>query len=135
MKENSENNNKNVEPIENMNKRRNWIGTIFSIGLVFGAVIMVFAFVNNRLAAGNTIAGGIWTGGRGSCCSTGNTTGNEDQLAQAGLDYYRANYGNSEGLEAIMEDFGCHQEITIYSNGEAVRKFSHSGGNFYDITP
>lgn len=111
------------------------------------AIILVFALVNSQIfARSSTLAGGWYGGGsccgggrsgagvpRGSCCGGGGGSYTREQLAQAGVDYYRANFGE-EDVEAEVEDFGCHQEIVIYRDGEAVRRFSFVNGTIYDIT-
>ncbi len=51
----------------------------------------------------------------------------------AGLQYYRANYGE-EDVEAVIEDFGCHQEILIYDQEEVVARFSYANDKIYDLT-
>lgn len=109
-------------------------GILFTIGLSIGALIMVFVVVNNSLSA-RTTGTGDWAGRGGSCCSVGGSSNTEDKLALSGLDYYQANFGDSEGLTAAVDDFGCHQEITISRNGEIVRRFGYSNNTFYDITP
>lgn len=142
---------------------RNASTTLISIILVFVVVIVVFAVVNSGLYARTTNALEGWTGGgRGSCCSIGvpvksdqeapadktpafssnsccsidsPAAGSIDQLSVAALDYYRANYGSTDNLEAIVDDFGCHQEITISRNGSTVKRFGYSNGTFYDLTP
>lgn len=112
-------------------------GSIISAILIVAAALAIFIIINGRISAQNTFtsAGGP-IAGRGSCCSVGNPAGSgEDQLAANALDYYRANYGNGEELTAKVDDFGCHQEVTIFEKDIAVKRFGSSGGTFYDLTP
>ncbi len=134
MEENFEVNHSSEGTQKNSDSNKKLTGGIISLVLILFAVIIVFVIVNNRLSAGGTETGG-WVGGRGSCCSVGAAASSEDQLALSGLDYYGANFGDTEGLEATVDDFGCHQEISIHRNGEVIRRLSYSNGNFYDITP
>jgi len=126
--------NDHLEFEEKKSKGRRLAGTLFTLGLLIGAVIMVFVVVNNSLSA-RTTGTENWAGRGGSCCSVGGSLNTEEQLALSGLDYYRANFGDSEGLTAAVDDFGCHQEITILRNGEVVGKLGYSNDNFYNITP
>jgi hypothetical protein len=133
MEEKFEMNSGNDDNNEKRDKGRGLTGGLVSLTLVLLAVITVFIVVNNRLSAGNTEGSGL-SGAISSCCSTGAAASSEEQLAQAGLSYYRANSGDTEGLEALVDDFGCHQEISIQRNGEEIRRYSYSNDTFYDIT-
>ena len=134
MNENFETNNdpagNNLKSIKN----RRLAVSLFGLAALVGAVIIVFVIVDNRLSARTLETGGL-IGGISSCCSADTATNSQDLLAIASIDFYRENFGSTEGLEAVVEDYGCHQEITISRNGEALRRFSHSNGNFNDITP
>lgn len=107
------------------------------ITLVVVFVLTTLIVVNNRLSArtasplsNNPVVAS------GSCCRTGNRAADgENQLAISALDYYRDNYEKTEGLAARVDDFGCHQEISISRNGVEVRRFGFSNGTFYEITP
>jgi hypothetical protein len=117
-----------------MNKN---FGKLVSIFLIIVAVLLVFSIVNSRLSArpSETVSPqqSGWIPSGGSCCSFGTTANSNDQLALAGMDYYRSNVENTNNLEAVVDDFGCHQEITIYKDGEAVIRYGYSGGSFYEI--
>jgi hypothetical protein len=134
MNENSKTNNDPAENKLKSFKNRRLAVSLFGLGALIGAVIIVFVIVDNRLSA-RTLETGDLIGGVSSCCSAETATNSQDLLAIASLEFYRENFGNTEGLEAVVEDYGCHQEITISRNGEALRRFSHSNGNFSDITP
>lgn len=135
MDEKFETKNDSAETSHKYFKSRSLARSIFSLGVLVGAVVVVFILVNNRLSASTATEIGYWTGGGGSCCSVETAANDQDILALSALDYYKANFGDIEGLEAIVEDFGCHQEITLERNGEVIRRFSHANGNFSDITP
>lgn len=122
---------------ENNLRGQKKIRSIRSIILVSIAVLLVFFIVNARLSARNnnylTQQTEGWIAGVGSCCSTGTAEASIEQLENAGVDYYAATYGQAENLEASVEDFGCHQEITITQDGRVVKRFGYAGGSFYEI--
>jgi hypothetical protein len=134
MDEKFETNNESAETKQKYFKSRSLAGRLFSLGVLAGAIVIVFILVNNRLSASTANEAGNWTGGGGSCCSVEAAANGQDSLALSALDYYKTNFGDIEGLEAIVEDFGCHQEITLSRSGEVVRRLSHTNGNFSDIT-
>ena len=120
-----------------------WKSLLF-LGL---AVILILVLVNNQFtvcssaSAGRLLAPGSCCGGgarertlASSCCGGGGGTVTQEQAARAGLDYYRANFGD-EDVETVVEDFGCHQEIVIYRDKEMVKRFSFSNGTIYELTP
>lgn len=114
-------------------------GSLFSMIMIVAVVLVVFVLVNSQLSAGGrdlaTTPRSIGLG-RGSCCSAGSSAvSNEASLASAALEYYRVTYGSVDGLQASVEDFGCHQEVTISRNNEVVKRFGYSGSSFYDLTP
>ena len=71
---------------------------------------------------------------RGSCCgvesSSTDVTG--ELLQRQGLAYYATSTGDTAG-EAVVEDYGCHQEIFIYKDGELVMRLAYAGGNLFEI--
>ncbi len=136
MTDNKEMNNGNGPNGDGRPKRKSY-GSIISAILIVAAALAIFIIINGRMSAQNAFTSAGWpAAGRGSCCSIGNLAGDsENQLAGNALDYYSSNYGNGEGLTAKVDDYGCHQEVTIFEKGIAVKRFGYSGGSFYDLTP
>ncbi len=66
----------------------------------------------------------------GGCCGGGAISNKE--LRQIGLEYYVANYGDVN-VEAVVEDFGCHQEIHIYKEGKIIKRIGYASGELYEI--
>jgi hypothetical protein len=73
------------------------------------------------------------------CCGGGSAEGiggdYEEELRQAGLQFYLSTSGDSdvEGLDAIVQDFGCHQEIYVFKGGQQVMRVGYAGGQVYEI--
>lgn len=110
----------------------------FIVGLI--AVIFVMGF-NNYTAArvGRSSSYGYSTsgsagGGGGGCCGggAGGASLSTEQLSQQGLEFYVAKYNDTD-VEAQVQDFGCHQEIHIYKNGQLVARISYRGGEFAEL--
>ncbi|MDW7650906.1 MAG: hypothetical protein SCK29_04480 [Bacillota bacterium] len=97
------------------------------------AVIAVMGINNYIFARTNNSPAGYSAGG-GSCCGSGGggATLSDTELRQIGLEYYVANYNDTD-VEAIVEDFGCHQEIHIYKDGELVKRIGYGNGQVYEI--
>ncbi len=55
-----------------------------------------------------------------------------EQLQQQGLEYYTSNTGETAG-DAVVRNFGCHQEILIYKDGEQVMRIGYTFGRLYEI--
>lgn len=112
-------------------------GSIIIVILVVALALLAFSLANNRLAAGTRLAGDGSPGPVGSsCCSIESypAADNENSIAAA-LEYYRANYSSIDGLQARVEDFGCHQEIAITRDNQLLKRFGYSGGTFYELAP
>ncbi len=124
-------------------KKSRYPGIIILVVLILVSTLTVFIVVNNQLAARSAAytaspEANSSAPGRGSCCSVGGSGDTADYyraLGQAALEYYSASGGDVNGLEAYVEDFGCHQEITLVRNNTLVVKYSYSGTTFVDITP
>lgn len=58
-----------------------------------------------------------------------------DPVISQALTYYYDKVGNenSDGIEAVKKNFGCHFEIFIYNNGELDMRLAYSGGRFYEL--
>jgi hypothetical protein len=74
----------------------------------------------------------------GGCCSGGNSQSSgdyEEELRQTGLQFYLGTSGDSdeEGLDVSVQDFGCHQEIFIYKDGQLIMRVGYAGGEAYEI--
>ncbi|MBW6463212.1 MAG: hypothetical protein K0B84_03395 [Firmicutes bacterium] len=136
MTENNVSNNDNSTGKNKTPKQKIFSKLILST-LIVVAALTILIMVNNQLSARTSSSlnnNPVFAGG--SCCRTGNSTaGGENQLAISALNYYRDNYEETEGLTARVDDFGCHQEISISRNGIEVRRFGFSNGTFYEITP
>lgn len=60
----------------------------------------------------------------------------KNSITELGLSYYIENYGDgveTEGVEAVLRNFGCHSEIHILDQGKVVLKLYYSGGRFIEI--
>ncbi len=81
----------------------------------------------------NNNSNGFFSGG--SCCAPpgGGAQGlTRESLQEQGLAYYASRTGET-AEEAIVKDFGCHQEIFIYKDGELMMRLAYAGGNFFEI--
>lgn len=94
------------------------------------AIIAVMG-VNNYIFARNSSYG---AGGCGGCGSGGGASAalSTEELKQAGLAYYAQKYGDDQ-VEAVVQDFGCHQEIHIYKDGQLVKRLGYAGGQIYEF--
>ena len=103
-----------------------------SVLLFTVAAVLVLVFVNNQISARNANNSGFSL--FGSCCGSGSAVSQsrEEQMRQDGLSYYRTNYGDGD-VEAVVEDYGCHQEIHIYAEGQLVKRLNYSNGKVYEL--
>lgn len=104
------------------------------VALIIALALLIVTAFNGYIYARNNDQAFIannrsWGGG---CCSSGSENISFDTLRLEALSYYESKNG-SGNYEANVEDFGCHQEIFIYDNGEMVMRLAYSGGNFYEI--
>lgn len=89
--------------------------------------VLIFTVVNNY-----TFARPGYSVGCGGCSTASGAALSTEQLRQLGLKYYAANYGDT-AVEAEVRDFGCHQEIYIYKNGQLVKRLAYQSGQLYVI--
>lgn len=137
-----------------------WLA-IVALFLAFNAVIKSVAatrtaggYSGDSYAAGQPANYGQAGGGSGdcggSCCDTG--TGNQvagdkatddtgqintsdpKQIEKAAIDWYAQKTGDRD-VTAEVQDFGCHQQITIKKDGKAVSEISLRDGQFQSLTP
>lgn len=74
--------------------------------------------------------------GAAGCCRTGSQQEDgANTLAQAALAFYQDKGGDITGLLATVEDYGCHQEISLIRDGVQVKRYSFAGSELIDITP
>jgi len=141
-----------------------YVGVWFAIVAVFFAVNMVIksaaatrdeaGFQNGAYSAGQPVSNGYaqqngsfgQCGSGGDCCggageasgsaSSGTQSAQADfkQLEEAAIDWYAKNFGDKD-VTAEVQDFGCHQQITIKKDGKAVKELSYQGGQFSLLTP
>lgn len=102
------------------------IVALIAIIAVMGINNYIFAR-NSSYSAGG--CGGCGSGGSGGGASAALST---EELKQAGLAYYAQNYGDDQ-VEAVVQDFGCHQEIHIYKEGQLVKRLGYAGGQIYEF--
>ncbi len=116
---------------EKENHDRGGRGISFKSIILIG-IVAVFAFfiVNSQIFARSPVNGG-GLGFRRSCCGSSAAEASTEQIRRAGLEYYAANYGD-EAVEAVVQDFGCHQEIHIYKDGQLIKRLSHYGGRILE---
>ncbi len=129
------------EDSSNVESSRNMTGRLLLATLLVIIVLLVFLFINSGITArsagtlGNP-EGSFSAATGGSCCSTGNSqSGGAESLAQDALDYYRESGGDVTGIQAVVDDYGCHQEVSLLREGELIKRYSYLGSEFVDITP
>ncbi|MCW3491397.1 hypothetical protein [Dethiobacter alkaliphilus] len=101
------------------------------------AIIAVMG-INNLIYARTGGDAGI-AGGGGSCCgggggaAVGGAPANAAELEQLGLNFYFEQTGDEDvdSLRVDVQEFGCHQEIFIYKDGQQVMRIGHSRGQLY----
>ncbi len=114
---------------------------IILAALIVLSTLTVFVVVNNQLAARTAYTAFAEDNSPGlrrdTCCSIGSGNADEqsNQLGQAALNYFSASGGDISGLQAYVEDFGCHQEVSLVRSNTLIKKYGYDGTSFYDITP
>lgn len=100
------------------------------------AIIAVMG-INNFIYA-RTSPAGI---GGGGCCGSGGGRGaasgpSSAELERIGLEFYVETTGetNTEGVQAVVQDFGCHQEIYILKDGQRVMRIGYAYGQVYQMS-
>ena len=59
-----------------------------------------------------------------------------NKLSKIGLEYYTETYGaqlGTEGVESVVQNFGCHKEIHIFKDGVLVMRLSYFNGKVYEL--
>ena len=110
---------------------------LMAVILLIVVVVTAFAVLGNQTIAG-TFANpsGVSASSGGSCCRSGRATSETiDPLGLAAIENYKSSGGDSTGLVAAVDDFGCHQEISLTRGDTLIKRYGYSGGVFYDITP
>jgi hypothetical protein len=116
---------------QNENRSKDSLATIKDYVIVALIVVVVFMGFNNYIFA-RTGSSGFGAFGGGGCCGQGGPAVSTEELRLLGLQYYAVTYGDSD-VEAVVEDFGCHQEIYIYKNGERVARIGYANGEVYEL--
>ena len=65
-----------------------------------------------------------------------NSGGGGDVLKEAekaALDYYQKKFGDTRGLTAKAENYGCHIQVDILKAGKVIKSFGYGGGEIYEI--
>lgn len=106
------------------------LSTLKDYVIVALIAVVVFIGFNNYIFARTNGGFGL----AGGCCSSGGGAAavSTDELRQIGLEYYVATYGDTE-VEAVVQDFGCHQEIHIYKEGQLIQRIGYGNGQVYEI--
>lgn len=97
------------------------------------AIVAVMGINNYVSARGN---GGALSSGCGGCGSGGGAAAaklSTEELRLQALEYYVTTYNDAD-VEAEVQDFGCHQEIYIYKNGELIKRIGYGSGQMYEIS-
>lgn len=97
--------------------------------------VLVFGGVNSYLSARSGSGSGSGSGpGCGGCVTAGYAAASsEEQLRRLALEYYAANYGDDTAVEAEVRDFGCHQEIYIFKDGQLIKRFAYWRGELSEL--
>ncbi|MEW5921356.1 MAG: hypothetical protein AB1796_10525 [Bacillota bacterium] len=101
--------------------------------LIAVVVLLLFNVFNNYILARpvNGNSNSFFSGG--SCCRVGGSPGaTSEQLQQQGLAYYASSTGET-AEDAVVKNFGCHQEIFIYKDGELVMRLAYANGRLFEI--
>lgn len=112
--------------------RKDSLSTLKDYVIVALIAVITFMGINNYIFA--RTGGYGYQGGGGGCCvgRSGTAALSAEDLQQIGLEYYAANYGDAE-VEAVVQDFGCHQEIHIYKDGELIKRIGYADGQVYEL--
>ncbi|EEG78190.1 hypothetical protein [Dethiobacter alkaliphilus] len=99
------------------------------------AVMGINNFIYARTGgdAGFAGGGGCCGGGAGGGAAVGGAPANAAELEQLGLNFYFEQTGDEDvdSLRVDVQEFGCHQEIFIYKDGQQVMRIGHSRGQLY----
>lgn len=83
-------------------------------------------------------AGSAGSGGGGCCGSGGGDAAGalpNTELEQLAVNYYAESTGDQDvdSITAEVEDFGCHQEIYVYKDGQRVMRVGYGNGQVYEL--
>lgn len=114
---------------------KNLLSTLKNYVIIALLAVLVFSGVNSYLSARSGSGSGSGFGaGCGGCVTAGYAAAlSEEQLRRLALEYYAANYGGDTAVEADVRDFGCHQEIYLFKDGQLVKRFSYWRGELYEM--
>jgi hypothetical protein len=130
------------EDLDNIATAKNNKGNLLkNLLLIAAALIMAVVLVNSMVTARTpvlTVSGetgeALYTPPACSCCS-GNEAGSElEQMRQQALAFYNDQF-EEDATDAVVEDYGCHQEILILKGEEPLRRLAYESGVFSDLGP
>ncbi len=137
----TENKNFGSEGSSSTANRENMTGKLMLIVSLLITVLLVFIFINSTITArsdgtAESTGGSFPIATSGSCCSVGALqSGGDEALARGAVEYYREGGGDITGIQALVDDFGCHQEISLMRDGELIKRYSYLDSEYIDITP
>ena len=113
------------------------LGVIALLGVM--AINKFLPFRTSAYASGNCINGTVQnSSGNNLEATLNNESSNNivDPRAEAALKYYAEKTGesiDSNTIQAIVENFGCHTEIHVYKNDELVMRTAYFNGQIYEL--
>lgn len=115
-------------------------GSLIRTLLLFTAVlIMALVMINSMVTARVPLyMGNDETGNFSklrpacSCCSGNQAESVLDQVRLQALTYYNENF-EEKATDAVVEDYGCHQEILIFKDGKLLGRLAYNNGVFNDL--
>ena len=106
-------------------------GPNFKNYLYMGLIVLIlFLGFNNYIFARSPSIGRFFPGG--SCCTSSSTADSTEELRLIGLNYYLSNYGDAN-VDAVVKDFGCHQEIHIYQGEVLLKRIAYVNGEVFEL--
>ena len=63
-------------------------------------------------------------------------SGDEKDLNEVAIEYYMENYGDGierESIDAKLMNYGCHQEINVFKDGNLVMSLTYFNGQMYEL--
>ncbi len=107
--------------------------------LIAAALIMAVVIVNSMVTVRTPILTVSGEAGETfnsipacSCCSVNQAESAPDQIRVQALAYYNETF-EEKATDAVVKDYGCHQEILILQDGESLRRLAYSNGVFSDL--
>jgi hypothetical protein len=92
--------------------------------------LILFLGLNNYIFARSSSVGGFIRGG--SCCAPSSTVDTTEELRVIGLNFYVSKYGD-DNVDAVVKDFGCHQEIHIYQGEVLLTRIAYVNGQVFEL--